>query len=209
LTEGEVLRSGQERLSDISRDTGEWKRGLSDAIREIGSRVELPALQNTEEISGTSGTQSYDLTSEISNWSFFDRVIGRPYWDKHGLDFLNKADFDGYYYDGDCKGTPQFYIIYEDELRIAPQPQDDETLYFPWQRIAIEISDIPDRYKDVVVTCLCKNMVPKGETRYALLVAEFEMKIARYKGQVDFKAPSFEHDIYKQRRQEIITDLDR
>lgn len=208
-TTNEIVRGAQEQLIDISRPKGHWERAVDRAVAELCSRMEIPELQQTETITGGANDGSYDLTTEIDQWSEFDRVVGKPFWDKFPLDFLDKGEFDAYYYDSDIKGTPLYYNIYESELRIAPQPNTGKTIRLPWQKLPQQTADVPDRYRTLLIDMTCQDILPMGETRWMAANHKIEEAIARFQGQIGYKPKAFKTEIYKQARQQIITNINR
>ncbi|MBV6341089.1 hypothetical protein [Candidatus Magnetobacterium casense] len=197
----------KERMPGLTSPNEVWLRAVSWACADFCSRVEIPELQATEEIAGSANDSSYNMLSLSSGT--FDRIIGKPFWGKYPLDFLEKGDFDSYYYDTDSKGTPQFYNIFESELRIAPIPNSAETLKVPYQMTSDDASNIPERYKNVLVKLTCMAMLPMGSPSWLAVNAEVESDISRYQGQVGYKPKSFKRPPYKQARQEIISNIDR
>lgn len=182
----------------------EFDAALYVVIREIASRVDLPALQEDTTISGSASVWEYALDTYVTD---FDRTR-TVYWDVYEVDPRSKEAFDEEHKPNTAStGTPEVYTVWNGKLQITPIPSSAKTIYLSYQKVISSLSEIDDKYIDVVIAGIARDLYNPDTQGYLKWQRRFERAIAKPRSQIGIRRPRREPDLYHQRRNVKIADM--
>jgi len=157
-------------------------RAWDYAQKDFSKKTEI--LQTELSIAGVSGTKDYAMTS-LTRPIKIRKIVWD--WNTSNAYRLANMDFDDYPHGVENQtGRPQFYVVWNDQIRIYPTPDESKSfrVYYVFSASSIndtvafsansEISQIPERWHQAVAHYAVAQMLEKYATEQGI-----DAKIAR------------------------------